>query len=201
MIESRLYNYVEIASFQEAKNNNAWCGDAFLCIETDEYFICAISDGLGSGQLAHNASQLVISYIKENHHEPLVFLMDRCNELLLNKRGVVLSIVKVDFINKEIIYSNTGNINCIFYTTNGILTRTIPKRGFLCGRKSSFTTQHIPYDKGMRFVLFTDGIELPTSLHNVIAKEVPISRVIDFVKERATLKEDDITFLVGDILD
>ncbi len=199
MSKSQLFNNVEIASFQEAKNNNSWCGDGFFCVETDEYFICAVSDGLGSGQLAHDASQIVISYIRDNHHEPLTFLMDNCNKLLVNKRGVVLSIVKADFKNKEIIYSNTGNINCIFYAADGVLTRTIPKRGFLCGRKLSFTTQHIPYGKGMRFIIFTDGIELHSSLHNMIAKEDKISGVINLVKGRATLKEDDITFLAGDI--
>lgn len=199
MIKSVMFENIEIASFQKAKNNNAWCGDAFFCIETDNYFICAVSDGLGSGELAYDASNTVISYIQSHHDEPLCTLMEKCNQLLVNKRGVVLSIMKVDYVNKEIIYSNIGNINCIFYSADQILRRTIPKRGFLCGRKVSLTTQHIPYEKGMRFIIFTDGIELKSTLHDSIAREGKIKDVLNFVKNRANYKEDDVTFLAGDI--
>lgn len=199
MTKTQLFSRVKLAYFQEAKNNNAWCGDAFFCIETDEYFICAVSDGLGSGQLAYEASNLVISYIKKNHHQELTTLMHESNKLLVNKRGVVLSIVKVHYRDKKITYSNTGNINCVFYSPDGTLTRTMPKRGFLSGKKSSFTSQEISYKKGMRFVIFTDGIEVDSSMHRLIPKEESATEVIPYIKANAVLKNDDKILIVGDL--
>jgi phosphoserine phosphatase RsbX len=199
MAKTQLFKHVQLASFQEAKNNSSWCGDAFFCVENDDYFICAVSDGLGSGRFAYAASKVVMDYIRENHHEDLTLLMENCNRSLLNKRGVVLSILKVDYIKQEIIYSNTGNINCIFYSSDGTLTRTIPKRGFLSGKKLSFTTQQLPYQPNMRFIVFTDGVDLQSTLQKSIMKEANIIEVIQSVKNLADFKKDDITFLVGDI--
>lgn len=199
MAKIQNFNHVQLGSFQEAKNKSSWCGDAFYCNESEDYFICAVSDGLGSGQFAYEASKVVMDYIRENHHEDLVMLMENCNRLLLNKRGVVLSIIKVDYKNKEIIYSNTGNINCIFYSLDGILTRTVPKRGFLSGKKLNFTTQHLPYKTRVRFIIFTDGVDLQSTLQKAIMKENSITDVIYAVKKIADFKKDDTTFVVGDV--
>ncbi|UTW70486.1 hypothetical protein KHA80_08850 [Anaerobacillus sp. HL2] len=114
MINTQKFNYAEVASYQVAKEKNLWCGDSFFYLETEHYFICAVSDGLGSGMIAHTSSKIVMSYIRKNHDQDLTELMSECNDLLINKRGVVLSIIKVDYLNKEISYSNMGNINCIF---------------------------------------------------------------------------------------
>lgn len=198
MAKTQTFKYVQLASFQEAKNNSSWCGDAFFCFENDDYFICAVSDGLGSGQFAYEASTVVMDYIRENHHEDLKMLMENCNRLLLNKRGVVLSILKVDYINEEITYCNIGNINCSLYSPNGTITRTIPKRGFLSGKKIAFSIQHIPYIKGMRFIVFTDGID-PHLTQKLVSKEKSITDVVLTVKRCTDYKKDDVTFLVGDI--
>lgn len=199
MENTQSFKYVELASYQHAKNNSYWSGDAFFCSESKDYFICAVSDGLGSGQYAYEASKVVMDYIQENHHEELTVLMENCNRLLLNKRGVVLSILKVDYINKEIIYSNAGNINCIFYSPDGVLTRTIPKRGFLSGKKLVFTTQHLPYKKGMRFIIFTDGLDLKSTVQKTITKENSVAAVIHTVRKIADFKKDDTMFVVGDV--
>ncbi|QOY37791.1 PP2C family serine/threonine-protein phosphatase [Anaerobacillus isosaccharinicus] len=199
MENTQSFKYVELASYQHAKNNSYWSGDAFFCSESEGYFICAVSDGLGSGQYAYEASKVVMDYIQENHHEELTVLMENCNRLLLNKRGVVLSILKVDYINKEIIYSNAGNINCIFYSPDGVLTRTIPKRGFLSGKKLVFTTQHLPYKKGMRFIIFTDGLDLKSTVQKTITKENSVAAVIHTVRKIADFKKDDTMFVVGDV--
>lgn len=199
MENTQSFKNVELASYQHAKNNSYWSGDAFFCSESEDYFICAVSDGLGSGQYAYEASKVVMDYIEENHHEELTVLMENCNRLLLNKRGVVLSILKVDYINKEIIYSNAGNINCIFYSPDGVLTRTIPKRGFLSGKKLVFTTQHLPYKKGMRFIIFTDGLDLKSTMQKTITKENSVAAVIHTVRKIADFKKDDTMFVVGDV--
>lgn len=201
MTETQQFKHIKLASFQKAKEGNYYCGDVLYYFENEDYFICAVSDGLGSGPLAREASNIAISYISENHDKDLETLMNECNKLLLNTRGIVLSIIKIDYRNKEIIYSNRGNINCIFYSNSGRLTRTLPKRGFLCGRKCSFTTQLMPYENGMRFLLYTDGIELPSTLHKTIATEKSVIEVVEFIKRQSDFKKDDVTILVADVLE
>lgn len=200
MIEVEKFNNVELISFQKAKEGNSVSGDAFFCCETESYFLCAVVDGLGSGTLAQKASHIAISYISTNHHQDLTTLMSEANKRLVNSRGIVLSIIKIDFSHREIIYSNIGNINCIFYSLDGVLIRTLPKRGFLCGKKQLFTTQCIPYEQGMRFIIYTDGLEIDASLHKMIFNENSVSKAMDYVVDKGGFKKDDVTFVMGEIV-
>ncbi|RXJ01958.1 hypothetical protein DS745_09000 [Anaerobacillus alkaliphilus] len=199
MGNTQTFNNVKLGVFQLAKNDSSLNGDAYFCTESNDYFICAVADGLGSGLYAYEASKVVMDYIRKNHHEQLPYLMENCNRLVVNKRGVVLSILKVDYINKEVLYSNTGNITCSFYSPDGLLTRTIPKRGFLSGRKTSYPIQRLPYKPGLRFIMYTDGVVLKSSWQRAIAKESCVGEVISIVKKLVPQHEDDLTFLVGDV--
>lgn len=61
-----MYSYhfesCEVGVYQKAKDRLNCNGDSFFCLETPQYLICAVSDGLGSGPKASEVSQLVISY-------------------------------------------------------------------------------------------------------------------------------------------
>src|SRR5699024_10385072 len=57
---------VQVAVYQKAKSNNYYCGDSYFYTETENEFVCALADGLGSGEFAKESSQAVIDIIRNN---------------------------------------------------------------------------------------------------------------------------------------
>ncbi|HET7579587.1 MAG TPA: hypothetical protein VFK33_09920, partial [Bacillales bacterium] len=76
MIENLQYRRMEVSAFQEAKTGQVDCGDSYFVTETNEYFICVLADGLGSGKGARRSSERAVSIVKESHHKDIGTLME-----------------------------------------------------------------------------------------------------------------------------
>ncbi|WP_078551286.1 PP2C family serine/threonine-protein phosphatase [Bacillus alkalicellulosilyticus] len=199
MVEFTKFDSVKVAIYQKAKQGNDLCGDSYVIIETDRYFLCAIADGLGSGEGAHCASVEAITIIKENHDAPVEVLMSKCNEAQLSRRGIVMTIVKIDYEQQRIHYSNVGNIGFVFYLPSGKVVRPIPQRGFLSGRKVMIKEESFPYESGSTFILYSDG------LHSSNIKPLNLTTLhspddaTEFIRKNIKNKEDDLTVLIAQI--
>src|SRR5699024_9744477 len=89
--------YVDVAVYQKTKVGNHLCGDSYFYKETDDGFICALADGLGSGEYAKESSDIVMDVIRHHMGASVKDLVKKCNKRLYGKRGVVLGILKFDF--------------------------------------------------------------------------------------------------------
>lgn len=90
---------VEVATYEKPKKGNYHSGDSYFYIETEEHFLVALSDGLGSGEVAKESSQTVIDVIRRNVHRPLDDMLEQCNAALFGNelRGCVLGILPIGF--------------------------------------------------------------------------------------------------------
>lgn len=120
---------VFVSVYQQPKQGNTFCGDSYFYNETEDHFICAIADGLGSGEYAMESSQAVIDIIKENNHVSVEELVRKSNEILYGKRGVVLGILKMDFRSEVYSFSSIGNIGIMTVTDDRVKKRNIPNTG------------------------------------------------------------------------
>lgn len=150
---------VHVSVFQKAKKGNAFCGDSYFYIETDHHFICALADGLGSGEYARESSQAVINIIKENNHVNVEELVQKANQILSGKRGVVLGILKIDFNAEVYSFSSIGNIGIMTVTKDRKRVRNIPNSGYLAGYKRSIKVVNYKLKKGTNFIMFSDGVK------------------------------------------
>ncbi|MDQ0256144.1 negative regulator of sigma-B (phosphoserine phosphatase) [Evansella vedderi] len=199
MIHHEQLNGIDISTFKAAKKGN-WCsGDSLLIEKTEDYVVCAVADGLGSGEEAAEASEAAIETIKENHHLDVESLMAKCNNVLFNKRGAVLAILKIDINDCQITYSNVGNIGCIFYDPSGKLTRPIPSRGYLSGKKQDFRIQKIYLEQEMSFILYTDGLIFNPVYHSYFTKMNSTKTTIQHLVDLNMDFKDDTTIVVGKI--
>lgn len=196
MIKHLLLSKIDVSVFQCAKNNNTHCGDSYFIHETDDYFICAVADGLGSGKDAELASATAVSVVEQFQHECVGTIMELCNQRLCNGRGAVLSILKIDYKQHRLSYANIGNIRFIVYSPSGVLARPVPRSGFLCGRKIKCHEQHFNYDPHSSFVLYTDGFRLPSNDHYIPQMNSSKESVEYLVKKNDELN-DDATLLIG----
>lgn len=185
---------VKVSTYQKPKNNHVHCGDSFFYTETEDTFICVLVDGLGSGKGAQESADIVINIIKYNIHVSVEKLVNKCNEQLLGKRGVVLGILKLDFLEKTYTFSSIGNVG-IMSVKECKKKRSIPSFGYLGGQKRSFKIEKEKLQPEMKFFMFSDGV-LDKELS---AKYFFHSEVHEIIETYATLskqeRKDDTTLI------
>lgn len=148
---------VEVSVFQKPKKGNYQCGDSYFYTESDNFFVCAIADGLGSGEHAKESSQIVIDIIQNNAGGAIGQLVKLCNEKLSGKRGVVVGILKLDFRARTSSFSSIGNIGMM--TINGRKKkRNIPNGGYLAGYERPFKVVEEKLEPETNFIMFSDGV-------------------------------------------
>lgn len=190
---------VQAIAHQTTKKGKSQCGDSYFFTANDEYFICVLADGLGSGELAFEASSSVIDIVEEYHHEDVTSLMKRCNEALFQKRGAAVAIFKVHYGNKEFVYSCVGNIRFFLYSKQGKLTYPLPVTGYLSGKPQKFHTQRYPYEEESKFLLYSDGYNLQ-GVKTLLKSYLPVESIADEIKTKYGSSSDDATFIVGNLL-
>lgn len=186
---------VLVSVYQQPKQGNAFCGDSYYYNETADHFICAIADGLGSGEYAKESSQAVIDIIKENNHVTVEELVRRSNEILYGKRGVVLGILKMDFRSETYSFSSIGNIGIMTVNGDGVKQRNIPNSGYLAGYKRSIKVENDKLNKGTNFIMFSDGVKDKELSHYYFAdKDVNrITKAYELTSE--PIRSDDTTLI------
>ena len=189
-------NSVQIAIHQIPKKGNYLCGDSYFYTKTDDEFVCAIADGLGSGKYAKESSDAVIGIIEDNIHANVEQLVEMCNEKLWGKRGVVLGILKLYFDSSAYSFSSIGNIGVMTVPKDGKKKRNIPNAGYLAGYKRSFKVVHEQLETGMNFFMFSDGVKDADLSHSLFLND-NIYEVIDQYAQLHNEKRDDDTTLIG----
>ncbi|GAE93568.1 phosphoserine phosphatase RsbX [Gracilibacillus boraciitolerans JCM 21714] len=149
---------IDISIFQKSKKGNFFCGDSYFYHEADNTFICALADGLGSGEHAKESSQIVMDVIQDNRNETVSTMMKKSNKKLVGKRGVVLGILQMDLDTKQYFYSSIGNIGLMTISSDSVKRRNIPQVGFLSGYERPFKVVSDKLEDDMIFVMFSDGL-------------------------------------------
>ncbi|MYL60689.1 SpoIIE family protein phosphatase [Virgibacillus halodenitrificans] len=181
--------------FQKAKKGNYYCGDSYFYTETENEFVCAIADGLGSGEFAKESSQIVIDIIKSNIHSSIEHLIKKCNQQLTGKRGVVVGILKLDFKTKTYSFSSIGNIGVMTIPKGKKKVRNIPNAGYLAGYHRPFKVVQEKLEPETNFIMFSDGIsDKDLSQKFLLNTDVEmITNVFEYTSEG--IREDDTTLI------
>ncbi|WP_225983640.1 MULTISPECIES: PP2C family serine/threonine-protein phosphatase [Bacillaceae] len=190
---------VQLIVSQSPKQGKLLCGDDYFYEVTDDYFICVIADGLGSGEFAHESSRAVTNVVREYQSEDVGDIMERCNQALLRKRGAAVAILKVDFKKKEFQYSCVGNIRFYLYPPNDKMIYPLPVTGYLSGRKQKFHTQQFTYTPSTKFFIHSDGFEMKGT-KNFLRNASSLEETAKKLESQNSALNDDITFIFGSLL-
>ncbi|HLR03501.1 MAG TPA: indirect negative regulator of sigma-B activity [Virgibacillus sp.] len=187
---------VQIAIHQIPKKGNYLCGDSYFYTETDDEFVCAIADGLGSGKYAKESSDAVIEIIRDNIYASVEQLVKKCNEKLWGKRGVVLGILKLHYKLGTYSFSSIGNIGMMTVSKEGKKKRNIPNAGYLAGYKRTIKVIRENLEREMNFYMFSDGVKDADLSHRLFLNQ-NIYEVINQYAQLHDEKRDDDTTLIG----
>lgn len=150
---------IEVLAFEQAKSGNVCSGDAYTVIQTTNYTICAVVDGLGSGEGALQSAKACVAAIHSFQNESVGSMITACNQAMYNKRGAVVTIIKFEYSTKKLSYCNHGNIGFALYGVDGTTIQPVPTRGFLSGKKLSVKSSTYSYSNGSTFILYSDGVK------------------------------------------
>lgn len=197
-MEPILTEHVEVYVYQGTKNGNKESGDTYFIHAEEDYFICAIADGLGSGPIARQSAQIIPKVLSEYHNESIDELLIRCNEHMMQKRGAAVAIVKVDYQRKTIQYSCVGNVRLYILRNRAQMIYPLPVMGYLSGRPQKLKMQQYDYQEGDLFFLHSDGVVLRSPKALLKASSGPYElyqNVLGSIEQG-----DDATFIAGSLL-
>lgn len=190
--------YVEAYVYNAAKHGNNESGDTYFIHLEEDYFICAIADGLGNGVVARQSAEVIPKILKQYHHESLDDLMNRCNALMLQKRGAAVAIVKVNFSEGTIEYNCIGNVRLYILHGREQMIYPLPVSGFLSGKPQKMNSQKYNYSIGDLFFLHSDGVLLKSPKATMKSSSNALE-LYNLVKNTATAG-DDATFIACSLL-
>lgn len=191
------FEQIQVSAYQKAKGDNTECGDSYIAIENDDYFVCAIADGLGSGTLAKESSEAAVSAIQFTHEQSVERMLAAANDTLVGKRGVVMAVVKIDYKLKELHYCGIGNINLIVYLKDRKLIRPISYSGYLSGRPQKYRVERISFSEPICFLMYSDGFDFNLKNYDIIFKMKTPEQAVYYIENRLNNPVDDITYIIG----
>ncbi|PLS04864.1 PP2C family serine/threonine-protein phosphatase [Neobacillus cucumis] len=198
MLERDFNQHIQAIAYQIPKEGNVLNGDSFFMKITDDYFICAVADGLGSGVHAYHSSNAIRQEVEKNHDQEVEVLIERCNQSLKDKRGATLSILKVHFLQKTFTYSSVGNIQFILSCPSGRFIYPLPVLGYLSGKPQKYRCETFSYEKGAKFILYTDGLTIP-GIKSLVSSSSSIEEISNYLEIHAKTGKDDMTYIVGQL--
>ncbi|WP_243292540.1 PP2C family serine/threonine-protein phosphatase [Bacillus sp. FJAT-47783] len=199
MFQIEATKYIRAFAYQAEKMGNVYCGDCFYMLATDCYFICVIADGLGSGKAAYESSSAICRMVEKYQEEDLSTLLSKCNEGMKNKRGATVSLLKVDFLKRECVYSSVGNIRFTLYSPSNQFIYPLPVGGYLSGKPQKYRIHTFAYEQGSTFILYSDGLKLPMS-RSLLKQYHTVEEITKNLEQYIPLRTDDLTYVVGQLL-
>ncbi|MGG4490335.1 PP2C family serine/threonine-protein phosphatase [Metabacillus idriensis] len=198
MIQIEENNHVRAYAYQMQKEGKTLCGDSFLIKATEDYFICAVADGLGSGERAYESSSAIKEVVEEFHAEDVGLIIEKSNEVLKNKRGATVAIFKVYFKQNQFTFSSVGNIRFVLYSPSGTFVYPLPVLGYMSGKPQKFRVHSFAYDPGAKFIIHSDGLNIP-AVKSLLKDHRTIEDISNHLEPYTISRQDDLTYVVGQL--
>ncbi|MCY8464036.1 PP2C family serine/threonine-protein phosphatase [Bacillus atrophaeus] len=199
MIQVEENQHIQTLVYQLNKEGKSICGDSFYIKADDQELVCAVADGLGSGTLANESSSAIRDLAESHADEDVASIIERCNQAMKNKRGATASILKVDFAARQFTYCSVGNVRFILYSPSGECFYPLPVLGYLSGKPQKYKTHTFSYEKGSKFIIHTDGLNVP-DIRSYLKKGQSIEEISNSLKIYTTSRNDDLTYILGQLL-
>lgn len=137
--------------------NNAHCGDACACWESDEKITMLTVDGLGHGRDAEIAAKAAVEYVDRYVAESIRDIFSGCDHALRPTRGAAMGLAVIDKAENTITYAGIGNTRALLMGTSTI--RFSSNYGILGTGFRKLVPETRPIHNGSLIILFTDGID------------------------------------------
>jgi anti-sigma regulatory factor (Ser/Thr protein kinase) len=133
-------------------------GDACLALPWSRGVVVVVSDGLGHGPAAAEASRVLLEHVGGAVEMPLEQIFAGAHRALLGTRGVVASIARVDEGAGRLEVAGIGNVTTRVFQGKTMPLHVLVQAGVLGGAYRPTRTQSLTFAVGDLLVMHTDGI-------------------------------------------
>src|SRR5215831_12951295 len=193
----------EIAIMGRPFPGEAISGDDAVFIQSESGFVAAVSDGLGHGPEAREASNQSIEVLSRNREAGVEQILIDINEQLGRTRGCVMSIARFNKLNGMCDCVSVGDVHSHLYKLRDArffaATPLVLGTGQLAKQKVRVETATVEPDSVL--VMFTDGLKSGTNLKGQLdVLRQPAICIAQHLLEHYSRPNDDTLVLVARFL-
>lgn len=173
------------------------CGDGWLAVESPGRLVLMVSDGLGHGQMAAEASREAIRAFREHAEQTPVELIERAHGALRATRGAAVAVAEVNLEDEVVRFAGIGNIAATILS--GEFTRSMVSHNGIVGHQMHKVQEmNYPWPPDGLLIMHSDGIQTRWSLDDFPGLEgchptlIAAAMYRDFKRAR-----DDVTVSVA----
>jgi len=156
------YRLVEWGAAERRMAGETLSGDLYMVKPLGDSVLIAVADGLGHGAAAAEAARLALETVEKCAHQPLLQVLENCNQKLEQTRGAVLTMAVLNGLDNSMEWLGVGNVR-------GVLVRSVPdgkavmeslllSSGIIGGKLPPVRAAALTIATGDTLVLATDGI-------------------------------------------
>jgi negative regulator of sigma-B (phosphoserine phosphatase) len=177
-------------------------GDSYIVRAVRDGILVAVVDGVGHGDEAAEAAQRAIQVLARAEEMNVISLVRRCHDVLMDTRGVVMSIAWLDMTQSSMTWLGVGNVagHVLRSDPNTMPTREVMlTRGGTVGLRLPMLFASVTELKpGDVFLLATDG--LAPGYSNQVKLDAPLQQLADQILVSYSRGTDDALVLIGRFL-
>ena len=175
-------------------------GDDAVFFQSDSTFVAAVSDGLGHGPEAREASNRAIESLLQRREMELGDLVTALNTDLAATRGCVMSIIRFDKMRRTMESVCAGDVHAHLYHSREAHFFTPTPVVLATGhfQKQRIRVETVPVEPGSVLVIFTDGLKSRTNLKGQLdVLRQPAITIAQHLLENDSRPDDDALVLVA----
>lgn len=181
------------------KKGEEQSGDAYIIRTVSAGVLVAVVDGVGHGAQAHDAADRVVRLIERSVDVEVSELIQRCHQVLLGTRGVVMSIAEFNTTENTLTWIGVGNVTGSLLRSDpaanaareGLLTRG----GVVGLQLPSIHATVKPLTRGDVMVVATDGLHPGLAEH--LSVDAPLQEIADSLLAAHAHGNDDALIFIG----
>ncbi|MEX1062986.1 MAG: SpoIIE family protein phosphatase [Balneolaceae bacterium] len=157
-------SYLNWSVAQLPMSGESVSGDSYLVRYYGNQTLVAVSDGLGHGEEALNASQRAFQYLETFSGQSLISLVQLCHKQLRETRGVVMNLALFDNAEQSLTWMGIGNIEGMLFRAGEHENEKVDNillRGGVVGYKlPMLRASMMSVSPGDTLVFTTDGVSI-----------------------------------------
>lgn len=139
-------------------------GDNWAVLNRQGTTLIMVSDGLGHGPLASEASREAVLAFRRNPHAPPVTMLEKIHLALRGTRGAAVAVAEVDWVRSVVRFAGVGNISGVI-VTSGTERHMVSHYGIVGSQIRKIQEFDYPLPDGSVVILHSDGLSARWSLN------------------------------------
>lgn len=177
----------------------AGSGDGYVVAPHPRGMLVAVVDALGHGAEAAQPAALAVAEIGKRAHEPVLAVLQRCHEVLVGSRGVVLSVASFDFTERTMTWVGVGDVAGVMVfgdlAAHPPYTALVHRGGVAGLRLPPLRPWVIPVGEGDTLIFATDGVR--PGFESAFVQDMDPQRAARAIMDRFRKGTDDALVLVA----